>query len=329
MRPLKTASSDPFLFCARRPGWARDPRLADRTEDRAPWRWISFDRAAARIAQWRRCLCDVPAGERIAISGSPSIEALMADLAARSLGLVVVHLDAVEADGEFPGSGARLRLDELRIAVETDDHGSGHREMESAGVERRGLEDVEDGARGSAESEDDSADQAVGGCVVRDATGLARELGSERLGGAVRRIESLLGTAPGRHVIVHGRSLADANERLLVEWAVWRAAAVIVLTGREASAGAIARAAFELRPSILHGSARELAEWAREFRRAEGSDRGIRKRFAALQWVVVTGQEEPGLAATSFYTGLGAAILAFDEAWLFESDRLSSRESVE
>lgn len=323
-----TSAAEPFIFCAARPLWAHDRQPGRRAEDRAPWRWISFDRAAARIGQWRRRLQDASSGDRVAIAGSPSVEALMADLAARSLGLVVVHLRATEVARTADGSEALRQIAGVRILLDAAGPGSGEREMESVGLERRRLPDGADRDDGSIESDADGAVPAAGGCIVRDSLGVDREIGLEGLTEAVRRLESLVGEGRGRDVMVHGRSLAEPSERLLVEWAVRRAAAVIIPTGGVAAVGDLGRAAFELRPSLLHGSARDLAEWAANFERAEGSERGVRKRFAALRWVIVTGSEELRHSVTSFYARLGATVVSFDDVWLLEGDRLSSSGSA-
>jgi hypothetical protein len=221
------------------------------------------------------------------------------------------------------------RIAGIRILLDAAGKGPNELEMESTGLERRRLPEVGDRDDGPIGWGAEGASPRVGGCAARDSLGVDHEIGFERLSGAVRRLDSLIGGAKARQVVVHGRSLAEASERLLVEWAVYRAAAVIIPTAGLVSVGDLGRAVFELRPSILHGSARELAEWAATFELAEGGRRAARKRFASLRWVIVTGPEQLRHPVTSFYTQLGAAVVTFEDAWLFECDRLSSFESAD
>jgi hypothetical protein len=114
-----------------------------------------------------------------------------------------------------------------------------------------------------------------------------------------------------------------ALRRLVIEWVMREKGAVVVTPAGEVSrSAAIAEAAFRVRPSILHGTAEELGEWARIFRSGESGRRGLRGRFRRLRSVVVTdrGNLDPGVLA--FYFNLGAVVHEGVVAEILAADRL-------
>lgn len=143
--------------------------------------------------------------------------------------------------------------------------------------------------------------------AARSAGLVTARLSDLELDAEVDRLQAAIGLAGvpvGRDVLVHGRPLEDRGERVVVEWAVRSAAAIVVAPSPEMTAAT----AFWVRPTILHGRADELSAWPDVFRAGEGSDRGLRARFKRLRHVVVGGGAlEAG--AEAFYTGLGARVV--------------------
>jgi hypothetical protein len=98
------------------------------------------------------------------------------------------------------------------------------------------------------------------------------------------------------------------DERIVVEWAVRAGAALVVPSNAEE----LAAAAFWARPTLLHGSAEELAEWSQLFRAGETGEHGLKSRFRRLRAIIVCGTSSLDRETTSFYTGLGAEVVTLD-----------------
>ena len=143
--------------------------------------------------------------------------------------------------------------------------------------------------------------------AARSAGLVTAQLPDLELDAEVDQLQATIGSAGvtgARDVVVHGRPLEDRGERIVIEWAVRSAAAIVVAPSPEMRAAT----AFWVRPTIIHGHADELSEWPGVFRAGEGSERGLRSRFKRLRYVVVeSGALDAG--AEAFYAGLGAHIV--------------------
>lgn len=96
---------------------------------------------------------------------------------------------------------------------------------------------------------------AHGGAVVRSG-GEPVRLTADALGARARAALAPLGEPPAGDVIVLGAPLFVASERLLFTWAALAGAAVVL----EPSAAARAETVRWVRPTLLHGTAAELAD---------------------------------------------------------------------
>ena len=99
------------------------------------------------------------------------------------------------------------------------------------------------------------------------------------------------------------------DERVIVEWAICAGAALVV----PSSAEELAAAAFWARPTVLHGSSEELAEWSRLFGAGEPRGHGLKSRFRRLRTVAVCGASSLERETMSFYTSLGAQVITLDD----------------
>jgi len=268
------------------------------------WRWLSFTEADGRLSRWRSSLADLEPESRVGIPASPREEALLADLAVRSCGLVAVPLPEV-SDERVPRGLASP--DVLLDFVLSGATASGPEASES--IERRRLADT-------GQEAPQAEDRLLGGCVVSFARGDEEHtalLAPLDLVASVDRLTEAWrgsgGYADRREIVLHGRSLMGWDERVIIEWAVCVGAALVVTSAPEE----LAAAAFWARPTVLHGGAEELATWSQLFRAGEARDRGLKARFRRLRRVIVCGSQPLEEESSLFFAGLGADVVKLDE----------------
>ncbi|MDH3254483.1 MAG: hypothetical protein OEM62_05785 [Acidobacteriota bacterium] len=251
----KVLAEDPFIFYPQPPDW----------------RWLSFAEAAEGVETWRASLSGLAAGARVGIAGSPSGAALVADIAVRASGLVAVPL----ADSE----------------IEMSDSGCVDCILDLEAYELRTfpVPPATAGTANGASPQRPASSWSNGGCVVW--RGAARDcapvlLRRERLESAVERMGRDIGVLRERPIVVHGRSLGDAGERVVVEWAIHEAAAIVI-----AAPGTEMSVAGWVRPTLLQGSPAELGEWIRSCTAERHGKLVLERRFRRLAAVVVLADE--------------------------------------
>jgi hypothetical protein len=270
---------DPFLFFRRPPHW----------------RWLSFREVGAAVALWGKELSRVPAATRVGVAGGPGLDALLADLAVRSVGLVAVPLgldpDGLAADPAEAGFEAIVAPED----IELDAPGAvpvirlPARPRCAEGLPREEIE------------------QPAGGCLVAAGEGRQwwREIGPSQLARRVEEAALLLDGRAQRPVLVHAESLAAPWERLIVEWAIGAAAVLIVESDPAQAAGT----AFWARPSMIHGPAARLDAWTAAFAGAESGSRGRRRRFGRVRALVCCDEGPLDQATVGFWEPLEVPIL--------------------
>jgi hypothetical protein len=265
------------------------------------WRWLSFLEAGRQIANWRSVLAHLAPPARVGIRSTPSVEALLADLAVRSCGLLTVPLPAASE------SGASADVEDLDAVLDLDEKGVLATDGDAAKQVERTV--------ASEESPRPSGGDCglLGGCFVTkvgDGNPSLEHLPTSDLETAVGRLVGSDGSTEERcaerGIVVHGRSLAERSERIVIEWAVRTAAAIVVAPSPEA----LAETVFWVRPTVIHGSADELRAWPTLFRAGESRQRGLRSRFRRLRQVIVGGGERLDGETEAFYVDLGAEVVS-------------------
>lgn len=269
------------------------------------WRWLSFLEAGRQIAGWRSVLAHLAPPARVGIRSSPSVEALLADLAVRSRGLLTVPLAAGSE------SGASADVGDLDAVLDLDEKGV----LATDGGDTKQMDQTVASEESPRPSDGDSG--LLGGCFVTtvvDGNSGLEHLPTSDLETAVGRLvgsdRSTEGHCAERGIVVHGRSLAERSERIVIEWAVHTAAAIVVAPSSEALAATV----FWARPTVIHGSADELGAWPTLFRAGESRQRGLRSRFRRLRRVIVGGGERLDGETEAFYVGLGAEVVSLEGA---------------
>jgi hypothetical protein len=290
VNPEETGADDPWLF------YREPPR----------WRWISFAAAAKQLSVYRRQLAALEMCSHLAFPSRPSVSEILIDLAIRLSGRCSVPVDAA--------------LGAFRFAEEAERRGA------SAWIDSRDL----GGLRGppdlrSVVLADEATDppssesgrepfEGVGGCVVVGEDGAdpdrpeCIEIEDGESGRMAGELGRGLGSSRKRDIVLHCRPLDEAGERCLVEWALGVAAGIVLVPERSS----IAAAAYWARPTLVHGTAPDLRDLARNLRITERRGRlfGTRGgRFRRLRAAVLRGSEPLDPDTEEFYLSLGARVV--------------------
>ncbi len=176
---------------------------------------------------------------------------------------------------------------------------------------RRGESAVEEPRRErTAEAlADDLARLAEGRSLPVEGVAGPRQVGGAELFAAARTLARRLPAWRERDIWVSARAWRRPAERSLLAWATATGAAVILEPWEEAAAGTF----FWSRPTVLSGTATELAALRGELRRLAGrrAERSLARRLRRLRVVWVEGSAALPAEDTAFWQRLGAPVAAF------------------
>ena len=295
------------------------------------WRWWSWRQVAEQVDRWRVPLAGLPPGALVGFAGGAYPDAIPQDLAVQEAGMTAVPVAAGQAgilgeaeagsQGEAGEAGSPSEAESPPLEASAQEGGSvscdAWLELVAGEPSVRQL-----GASAPASRPGGGAPGMGSGAVMVAGAGGARcRLASVDVTSAAARLESAIaaegrpwaGDGTARQILVAGQPLGEWPARLLTTWAILAGAALVLQSDPALRLGTVRWA----RPTMLHGSAAEIAELRRQLegdrqaRRWGRWRRRARPAFGRLR--ILLQSSEPAASDLTFWRERGARLMRLSE----------------